>query len=173
MCEKYIHETFDEQTIKQKIKIENFRDYLRLINKSIDEGNYNQSLLDEVCDMIDGYYKKNNIDNDSVSDGDSLKFLESDTEEEKEKVEKTNEEKAEEPKEEKVEEINEEKVEESKEVEETRKESGKKEKKKKDVSYIPFITNEHDIESKLFNPYKDDYTIYNHINRFTNFYQRF
>lgn len=171
MCEKYIHETFEieptEKTIKQKIKIENFRDYLRLINKSIDEGNYNQSLLDEVCDMIDGYYKKNNIDNDSVSDGDSLKFLESDTEEEKEKVEETNEEKAEEPKEEKEEESKEEKV------EETRKESGKKEKKKKDVSYIPFITNEHDIESKLFNPYKDDYTIYNHINRFTNFYQRF
>ena len=44
--------------------LESFRDYLEVVIKSIDDGEYNEKMIDELCDMIDGYYKNNDMDDE-------------------------------------------------------------------------------------------------------------
>lgn len=43
----------------KKQMLESFRDYLQVVIKSIDDGEYNLRMINELCDMIDGYYKNN------------------------------------------------------------------------------------------------------------------
>jgi hypothetical protein len=148
-----------EKTIKQKIKIESFRDYLRMITKSIDEGNHNDKLLDDICETIDNYYKKNKIDSDT-SDNDSINFIESDTEEAKSPVDNLEEVK-----------IIVNNPEETKSP--VNNPETKTNEKKKDKHYIPFLINDHNLEKKLVNPYSEGYTINTHINRFINLYKNY
>jgi hypothetical protein len=42
--------------------LESFRDYLQVVIKSIDDGEYNVKMINELCEMIDGYYKNNEDD---------------------------------------------------------------------------------------------------------------
>jgi hypothetical protein len=46
----------------KKQMLESFRDYLEVVIKSIDDGEYNEKMIDELCDIIDGYYKNDNDD---------------------------------------------------------------------------------------------------------------
>jgi hypothetical protein len=51
----------------KKQMLESFRDYLEVVIKSIDDGEYNEKMIDELCDIIDGYYKNNDDEDEHIA----------------------------------------------------------------------------------------------------------
>ena len=159
-------ETLEEKMTHCKQVIDSFQHYLSVISKSIDEGEYNIRMIDDLCEMIEAYYQKTSDENekdnvtvremknknsDNSSKASSLsvsskmeKFLEeSDTEDSASEKE-------------------------TKKEENTESDSkDKKEKKPSDPYYLPFVNNSVDVNKKIINNViKKNYDIRTQVNNY-------
>lgn len=169
-------ETLEERMKHQKQVIDSFQHYLSVISKSIDEGEYNIRMIDDLCEMIESYYQKvsdenerdnitvkemknKNSDNSSTTSSSKSvsskleKFLqESDTEEDD--ADESN---------------NKEEENNKKEEGKTNKEEEKHEKRDKpsDSYYLPFVNNCVDVNKKVINNViKNNYDIKTQVNNY-------
>jgi hypothetical protein len=144
---------------KEKIKntketLESFKEYLTIIINSVNEGNHNEDMTDDLCSIINKYYK--NLDSDVQSDSEDESSNSSD--ESSNSSDESSDSNEEDNKPLKLKNITEEsdsddsesyinffqptKTEEKKET--------KKEVKKEDIYFEPFINNLADINKRIF-----------------------
>ena len=67
-------EESEKEYLKIKIKniketLESFKEYLDIVIKTVDKGNHNEDMVNDLCKMINKYYK--NLESDEESSGSS------------------------------------------------------------------------------------------------------
>ena len=72
--QNYVYNNLYKKLNFKKQILESFKDYLEVVIKSIDDGEYNEKMIDELCDLIDGYYKNNGMEEEQKVDNDQFRL---------------------------------------------------------------------------------------------------